>query len=450
MYSHECLFDSFSSCWDPGTPRSWPQLGMWQLQHAWRVAELLAASNPFYKPRLRGLPAERSPESFRSLPVTTKSDLVEDCTTHPPYGSRTTVAGQDIRHAVETSGTSGAGREVFALDAQDEARIFRAEAIGFHWAGVRQGSRVFMTLPIGVTAAGIWYYGGLRLLGANVFSVGSYPTERKVAILRRYGADVIVGTPTYIQRLALACEAEGVDPASLGVKSLMVAGETFDISWAKAIQERWGATLYEQYGCTERALAWTCPGGVVREGALGTLHFPAELGYCEVVDPATGGESPAGVMGELIITPLFVNASPLLRFATRDRVEPIAAGSCSCGRPLPGIRAGGVQRYDDMLKIRGVNVWPASFDSAVFSVSGVLNYQGTIKRDAEGNELTDIVLECEAERSADVSRSVVEAVRRNLGLGVRVSTVEPGHITRTIPEGFVKLKRWRDLRSSDG
>jgi phenylacetate-CoA ligase len=117
---------------------------------------------------------------------------------------------------------------------------------------------------------------------------------------------------------------------------------------------------------------------------------------------------------------------------------------------LPGIRAGGVQRYDDLLKIRGVNVWPASFDSAVFSVSGVLNYQGTIKRDAEGNELTDIVLECEAERSADVSRSVVEAVRRNLGQGVRVSTVEPGHITRTIPEGFVKLKRWRDLRSSDG
>ena len=109
-----------------------------------------------------------------------------------------------------------------------------------------------------------------------------------------------------------------------------------------------------------------------------------------------------------------------------------------------------MQRYDDMLNIRGVNVWPASFDSAVFSVAGVLNYQGTVRRDAEGNEMTDIVLECELERSADVSRSVVEAVRRNLGLGVRVSTVEPGHITREIPEGFVKLKRWRDLRSIDG
>ena len=450
MSSTNYTLDTFSSCWDPATPRTWPELRAWQLQRAWRVAERLAASNPFYKRRLGALPDERSPEAFRTLPVTTKGDLVEDCTSHPPYGSRTTIAPDAIRHVVETSGTSGAGREVFALDAEDEVHVFRAEAIGFHWAGVRPGSRVFMTLPIGVTAAGLWYYGGLRLLGANVFSIGPYPTDRKVSILRRYGADVIVGTPTYVQRLALACEAEGIDPASLGVKSLMVAGESFNISWAKAIQERWGATLYEQYGCTERAIAWTCPGGVLREGSLGTLHFPAELAYCEIVDPATGQALASDGAGELITTPLFVSASPLLRFATRDRVEPVAAGACPCGRPLPGIRAGGVQRYDDMLKIRGVNVWPASFDSAVFSVAGVLNYQGTVRRDAEGNEMTDIVLECESERSADVSRSVVEAVRRNLGLGVRVSTVEPGHITREIPEGFVKLKRWRDLRSIDG
>jgi phenylacetate-CoA ligase len=441
-------FDAFSSCWDPTTPRTWPELRDWQLRRAWRVAERLATSNPFYRTRISTLPGERSPEAFRTLPLTTKSELVEDCIAHPPYGSRTTGAPEAIRHVVETSGTSGTGREVFAFDAEDEAYVFRAEATGFYWAGVRPGSRVVLTLPIGVTAAGLWYYGGLRLLGANVFSIGPYPTDRKVALLCRYGADVIVGTPTYIQRLALACEAEGVEPASLGVKSLMVAGESYDVAWAKAIQERWGATLYEQYGCTERAFAWTCSGGVLRDGALGTLHFPAELAYCEIIDPATGQPPASDGTGELITTPLFANASPLLRFATRDRVELVPAGDCPCGRPLPGIRAGGVQRYDDMIKIRGVNVWPASFDSAVFSVSGVLNYQGTIRRDADGNELAEIVLECEAERSLEVSRSVIDAVRRNLGLGVRVSTVGPGDITRAVPEGFVKLKRWRDLRSA--
>jgi phenylacetate-CoA ligase len=451
MSSIRYAFDAFSSCWDPATPRTWPELREWQLQRAWRVAERLAAANPFYEPRLGALPAERSVEAFRTLPVTTKAELVDDCTAYPPYGSRTTVAAEGIRNVVETSGTSGAGREVFALDAEDEAQVFRAEATGFHWAGVRPGTRVAMTLPIGVTAAGLWYYGGLRLLGANVFSIGPYPTDRKVSLLRRYGADLIVGTPTYVQRLALACEAEGVDPASLGVKALMVAGESYNVSWAKAIQERWGATLYEQYGCSERAFAWTCPGGVLRDGVLGTLHFPAEMAYCEIIDPATRQATISGGTGELITTPLVANASPLLRFATRDRVELIAAGDCPCGRPLPGIRAGGVQRYDDMIKIRGVNVWPASFDSAIFGVAGVLNYQGTVRRDADGNEVTEIVLECNTARSAEVSRAVEEAVRRSLGLGVRVSTVGPGDITRAVPEGFVKLKRWRDLRSaSDG
>jgi phenylacetate-CoA ligase len=441
-------FDQFSSCWDPATPRTWPELREWQLRRAWQLAERLAASNPFYKARLGALPAERSAEAFGRLPVTTKSELVEDCSAHPPYGIRTTAAPETIRHVVETSGTSGAGREVFALDASDEEHVFRGEATGFYWVGVRAGTRVVMTLPIGVTAAGQWYYGGLRLLGANVFAIGPYPTERKVTLLRRYGADLIVGTPTYVQRLALACEAEGVEPASLGVKALMVAGESYNVAWATAIQERWGATLYEQYGCTERAFAWTCPGGVVRDGALGTLHFPAELAYCEIIDPATGQASESGGRGELITTPLVANASPLLRFATRDRVELVAAGDCPCGRPLPGIRAGGVQRYDDMIKIRGVNVWPASLDSAIFGVNGVLNYQGTVRRDVYGNELTEVVLECEPERSEDVSRSVMEAVRRIVGLGVKVSTVSPGDITRAVPEGFVKLKRWRDLRST--
>jgi phenylacetate-CoA ligase len=417
------------------------------LQSAWRVAERLAAGNPFYKPRLGVLPAGRSAEAFRNLPVTTKTELLDDCTAHPPYGCRTTAAVEDIRHVVETSGTTDAGREVFALDGADEAHVFRAEAIGFYWAGVRPGSRVAMTLPIGVTAAGLWYYGGLRLLGANVFSIGHYPTERKVSLLQRYGADAIIGTPTYIQRLALACEADGVDPATLGVKSLIIAGESYNVSWVQAIQERWGATLYEQYGCTERSFAWTCPGGVLRDGTLGTLHFPAELAYCEIIDPGTGRFAASGGTGELITTPLVASASPLLRFATRDRVELVGAGDCPCGRPLPGIRAGGVQRYDDMIKIRGVNVWPASFDNAIFGVAGVLNYQGTVRRDAYGNEVAEIVLECETERSAGIARTVVETVRRKLGLGVRVSTVGPGEITRAVPEGFVKLKRWRDLRS---
>jgi phenylacetate-CoA ligase len=439
-------FDALAMSWDHATPRDPTRLAEWQLERAWTVAERLVAENPFYARRLGTLGAGRSAADFRSVAVTTKEDVVEDCVAHPPYGSRTTCPAENIRHFVETSGTSGKGCEIYALDAADEEDVYRAEAAGFFWAGVRAGSRVLLTLPVGTTAAGQWYLGGLRLLGANVISVGAYPTDRKVATLRRFGADIIIGTPSYVQRLAVACEDQGLDPASLGVKSLMVAGEAYSAEWAAAIQQRWGATLYEQYGCTQRSIAWACPGGVMRDGALGTLHFVPEFSYCEIVDPATGHATHPGEFGEIIVTPLQARASPLLRFATRDRVQLVAPGQCSCGCMLPGIRAGCVQRYDDMLKIKGVNVWPTAFDTAIFGVTGVLNYEGSVKRASDGSELVEVVVECESTRSSDVQRHIADAVRRDIGLGVAVRIVSPDELARSVPEGFVKMPRWRDLR----
>lgn len=438
-------FDDFTSCWHSSTPTE--NLAGWQLRRAWEIAEELVKTNPFYSRHLGSLPQGRTAADFRSLPVTLKQDVCDDCSAFPPYGSRTTAARSDIRHFVETSGTSGKGREVYALTDADEINVYRAEAVGFYWAGVRRGSRVFLTLPVGMTAAGLWYYGGLRLLGANVISAGSYSTERKVAALRSYGADVIVGTPSYVQRLGMACAEVGIDPASLGVKSLIVAGESYTVGWATAIQEQWCAVLYEQYGCTQRALAWTCPGGVLRDGKLGALHFVAEFAYCEVIDPATGEPARPGQFGEVVVTPLQAQGSPLLRFATRDRIELVDAGQCSCGRLLHGIRAGGVQRYDDMLKIKGVNVWPAAFDAAIFAVPGVLNYQGQVTRRSDGGEAIEITVETDTDHNSLIGH-IAKAVRQSLGLNVEVQVVPPGELTRRVPEGFVKLPRWRDLRQS--
>jgi len=438
-------FDSDTSCWDYNIRGE--DLADWQLSQAWAVAERLVKNNPFYAARLGELPSGRTAADFRSLPVTVKKDVCEDSAAHPPYGSRTTSSA--ISHFVETSGTSGKGREVYALDASDELNIFRAEAIGFYWAGVRRGSRVLLTVPVGMGAGGIWYYGGLRLLGANVMCVGSYPTDRKVEALRRYGADVLLATPSYAQRLATACEEAGVDPRSLGVKSLVVAGEGYTAEWAAAIQEQWGATLYEQYGCSQRAIAWTCPGGILRNGKLGTLHFVGELSYCEVIDPNTKQPARQGESGEVIITTLQANASPLLRFATQDRIELVEAGQCSCGRPLHGFRGGSVRRYDDMIKIKGVNVWAAAFDETIFGVTGVLDYRGQVTRRPDGGEEVEIVIECATETGPQLANRVVAMVRKDLGLGVRVTAVPPGELTRRMPEAFAKMRRWRDLRLAE-
>jgi phenylacetate-CoA ligase len=444
---HKAPFDSWSSAWDDATPSAPEDIARWQLERAWEVAEELATRNPFYSERLQ-LPGERTAEAFRQLPESTKAEIVDDCQAHPPYGSRTTGAASEIRHVVETSGTSGKGREIYALDAGDEDAIFKAEAVGFWWAGVRPGTPVLLTMPVGVSAAGIWYYGALRLIGANVLAVGSYSKERKVELLRRYGADVIVGTPSYVERLLSACAEEGFDPASLGVRSVVVAGEPYTAEWAQSIQDRWGgAELYEQYGSTERIMAWACPGGVLKDGALGTLHVPAELAHWEVLDPETNAPVADGEWGHLVHTPLHAEASPLFRFATRDRVQYVAPGSCACGRPLGGIRAGGVQRYDDMLKIRGVNVWPRALDDAVFGVDGVRDYRGTVSLDSRGRELVQLRVEVEAGASVDdVLARIRDSMRRHAGLAVDASAVEPGAIAGETPEGYVKVARWRDER----
>jgi phenylacetate-CoA ligase len=389
----------------------------------------------------------RDAEAFRSLPVTTKEEVVADCAAHPPYGSRTVGADTDIRHVVETSGTSGRGREVYALDEADEAAILQAEAVGFSWLGVREGTRVLHTLPVGITAAGLWYYWGLRLLGGNVFCAGSYPTERKVDILQRYRPEVLVGTPSYLQRLAAACEQRGLRPGDLGVRALLVAGEPFGVHWANGIEQRWGgARLHEQYGCTERAFAWTCPGGVLKGDGLSALHFPPEHAYIEILDPSSKEPVADGHCGELLVTPLRAWASPLLRFATRDRVRYVGPGSCPCGSDLPGIAAGDVQRYDDMIKVRGVNVWPRAVDAVVLGLPGVAEYRSTVQRTDDGQELIELRVEPSADAADDLVDVVASVVRRTTGLNSRATRVAPGEITGSIPEGFVKISRWRDLR----
>ena len=122
----EHSFDDLTSCWQSNSPAS--DVAAWQLSQAWKRAEDLVETNPFYARHLGSLPKGRTAADFRSLPVTRKKDVCDDCSAVPPYGSRTTAAASDIRHFVETSGTSGKGREVYALEATPEqmARIEKA------------------------------------------------------------------------------------------------------------------------------------------------------------------------------------------------------------------------------------------------------------------------------------------------------------------------------------
>lgn len=441
---HGLRFDPWSGRWSESTAIDADGIRTQQLGRAWQLAEDLAEHNPFYRQRL-SIPDTRDAISFASLPLTRKEDVVADCAVHPPFGARTTVVPSDVRMIVQTSGTSGLGTEVYALDQPDLEEIVRTEAVGFLWAGITPGTTVILTFPVGLSAAALWYSAALRAIGANLMSVGAYPTDRKVQLLHQFSARVIIGTPTYLQRLAVACEDLGLDPAKSSVDTLIVAGQSFSESWAASIEERWGATLFEQYGCTERAIAWTCPGGVLDAGRLRVLHFPPEAGYYEVIDRDTGTHVGHGEQGELVATPFGAHSSPLIRYATGDRVRWMAPGSCTCGRPLAGIAAGEIERFDDMMKIKGVNVWPASFDRAISSVSAVTDYRGRATTTPRGEERIEIRAEGVGDPSS-LAASIAEAVQRITGLSA-VITIEPtGTLAREVPEGFVKVKRFNDER----
>jgi phenylacetate-CoA ligase len=406
-----------------------------------------ARETAFYAARHRGLP-ERLEDlgQLATFPTTTKSDVLADIAARPPYGTRLRVPLDRVRPVVTTSGTSGAGEEVYALDADDERVVYEMAARGFGWAGVTSESMVLNTLPLTTAAAGQWYYHGLRLLGATVLEVGTYPTERKLEYLERFRPDTLVGTPSYVLRLALDARRAGLDPAGGTVRRIVVAGESWSEDWMRSLEREWGARVFEQYGSTQRAMAWACPAGALTEHGRGVLHALSDHGLYEVIDPASGKAVAEGP-GELVVTPFASSASPLVRFATGDRVTVVR--SCECGRPGPLLAAGSVDRYDFMIKVRGVNLWPEALDSAVFGVGSVRDYEARVETDDQGRELLRVDLELETE-DADVAQRVEQAVRRITGLGASVRTLPGNALTAAIEDRFRKRRRLHDRRKADG
>jgi phenylacetate-CoA ligase len=408
-----------------------------------------AGETPFYRERFAGLPAAvASLDELAAFPTTAKQDVLADLARHPPYGSRARASRAEIRHVVTTSGTSGAGEEVYPMDAEDEERVHRMVARGFSWAGVDAGSVVVNTLPMTTAAAGQWYYHALRLLGATVLEVGMYPTGRKVEYLRRFGGDTLVGTPAYLLHMAAVAEEAGTDPARAGVRRLVVAGESWSEAWMRRLEERWSARVFEQYGSTQRAMAWSCERGALPGGERGVLHALSDHGVYEVVDPATGAPVDEGP-GELVVTPFVSSASPLVRFATGDRV--VVTASCPCGRPGPCLVAGRADRYDFMVKVRGVNVWPDALDRAVFGVPGVSEYLAEVTRDDTGAEVLSVALDvADGEPAAGRSAALAaEAIRRVVGLHATVTTVPGGSIAARVEGRFRKRRRLYDRRTED-
>lgn len=421
-----------------------------------RLVERAYQQSPFYRRHLDQAGAQphklKSLEDFRSaVPLLRKQDILRDQEAKPPYGERLCVDPKEIVQINTTGGTSGKGREIYGLTENDLTLVSGMYARGCHWAGVQRGDVVAMTFPLSLGGAPIWIYHAFLRMGTNVMCLGTYDTIARLRQMREFGARVLVATPTYLETLAKAASTElGWDVSEdLGIEVVLMATESFSVERVRRIEAIWGAKVHEWYGASQRIVAWNCRCGALRDdGQRGLLHHLPDLIFMETLHPETHKPVAYGEEGEVVATCLDIEASPLLRFATGDRVRLMPASACQCGLPYDGYESGTVSRYDDMIKVRGVNIWPLATDDIVFSETDIRNYIGTARSEADGSE--GVFVEVEFVDDVPASRRE-ETLARLSGklrsaIGIRIDVRQASAPLPRFEDTLTKARRWRDER----
>ncbi len=433
-----------------------------QLESFARDFERVARGNRFFSARYAGTPAQtgtiRDWNDVRAIPTVRKSAILTDAANDPPYGTRLQVPLEEVVEVVESSGTSGLGRETQALTAADREQVLRAKQFQFYWVGCRKGTVVALHLPVTMAAGALWSLQALQRLESNVLRVGTLNTEARVHYMKRFGVEVTAASTSYLMRLEHAAEQGGLDLQRdfPKLKSIYVGSGGWTLAWAEERATRWNARLYEVYGSSQRAFAMTCEYGILRDGKPGVMHFLPHLALTEVIDPRTGEHVAPGEEGEVVFTPFGQEATPLIRYATGDRARFVSAETCPCGRAFDGIEAGSVGRFDDMLRLKEVNVWPETIDAVVLGKEWVADYRGDVSVDAGGRERAKVQVEFRAGTPREGREGLLTGLAAELfariGLHFECEEWDGPSLLGEAPDGIdsssLKVKRWADRRAT--
>jgi phenylacetate-CoA ligase len=384
--------------------------------------------SPFYQRKLAeaGLRPEhvQTVEDLRRLPFTTKDELRESQAAEPPLGDFACADPIDVVRLHLTSGTTGTPL-VLGYTPEDLRISARIGARALWSAGVRPDDTVLHCMNYSFYTGGLVDHAAIEEAGATVVPVGLGQTVRLLELWEDLRPTALFSTLTYPLYLADAAREQGVDPRSLGLAKLIVSGEPGGQMAAtrRSVEEAWGATLGDTYGLSDvwGTLAGECE---ERDG----LHFSGpDATLVELVDPDSGepvGIEP-GARGELVYTHLAREATPVVRFRSRDVAE-IVGGECPCGRT--GLRFRVAGRSDDMFRVRGVNVFP--------SAVGELLREHGVDRFAVVLETFPVEppVEILVEGAAENGDALARAVKARLGF---TCVVRPSTLPRT--EGKAKV-----------
>jgi phenylacetate-CoA ligase len=409
-------------------------------QQLLRLRELITAlvpGNRFYTAKLRdaGLDASiASLEEFsKRLPLTSKQQLIDDQALHPPYGSNLTYPIERYSRFSQTSGTSGMPMrwldtaESWDWMVQNWERVYQA-------AGVTRDDRIFFAFSFG-PFLGFWVaFDCAARIGCLALPGGGLRSAARLASIIDNEVTVLCCTPTYAIRLAETAAEEGIDLSAAKVRRVIVAGEAGGSipGTRDHIERLWhGARVVDHHGMTETGpVSYGCP---VRPGVL---HIIESAYIAEVIDRETGEAVPAGGSGELVLTNLGRTGSPLLRYRTGDLVKRAEADLCECGTHDVALEGGILTRTDDMIVVRGVNIYPSAVEDILRKFS-VTEYQVGIRTLHAMPELS-VQVEGAPGQTADLTHRLEAAFRGAFALRIAVSIVPTG----SLPRFEMKAKRW--------
>ena len=375
------------------------ELELLQLTRLKHQLTRLRHSSAYYRARMDD--ARLDPEAiahpgkdfYGAFPMSTKADFLADQNAHPPFGERLGIPREEVALVNMTGGTSGQGQEIYGRSQRDIHTQGYLHALPWFLAGLRPGDIAFNCVPQGGLTTGGWGPGeGLPHRGRNYIPHvgGTLSTDAKIDLMLRVGdVNFIYASTNYLHRLTDTLLRRGLEPkrAFPNMRTLFIAAEGYPVEWAERIVSLWGCPLQEGYGSTQCAGfgASTFDDGVVgRGGARGLMHLFEWETLFEVLDPSTMLPVKSGETGELVVTNLAIEGSPVIRFRTGDSVRFVSSRDTQSGRSVHAIECGTIGRFDDMMKIRGNNVWPSAVDAAVFAHAEVAEYVGHVFTDPEG------------------------------------------------------------------
>ena len=417
-----------------------PTLVARQLEALNALLGAVRPGNAFQQPRLAGVPAGAELGSLAEfttrVPFTTKAELAADQAAHPPYGSNLSFPRAAYTRCHQTSGTSG-----FPLRWLDTIE-------SWHWmldcwdvihraAGVQPGDRLLFAFSFG-PFLGFWTaFESATRLGCFCLAAGGMSSVARVRQVFDHGITAVYCTPSYALHLAEVAAGEGLRLADAGVRLLHLAGEPGGSIPAtrRRLEELWpGARVCDHHGMTEIGpVTHQCPAHPDR------LHILEEAYLPEIVDPATGRPVPAGETGELVLTNLGRTGSPLLRYRTGDLVRAVTEQPCACGRHSLALLGGILGRVDDMVVVRGVNVYPGAIEQIVRATGSVREYQVICDRSRVVPELTlNIEPDEGVADSAELARRLAQRLDEALSLRIAVHVVPVG----SLPRFEMKARRW--------